>query len=85
MIAKKTIGFFDKNQLFIDGVKTYSYTRKGTGKKVLLVHGWGGFGLQFHAIIKKLIKQDVSIVTFDAVGHGESGGEFSNFFFSIRA
>lgn len=71
---------FEKEQIYIDSNKTYIYYRKGTGDKVLLVHGWSGYGLQFTNIIDELVNQNYFIITFDAIGHGLSKSNSSNFF-----
>ncbi len=55
------------------GVETY---RWGDGPRpVLLVHGWGSRGMRFGALIAELRERGHSVITFDAPGHGESGGK----------
>ncbi|MEL6182748.1 MAG: alpha/beta fold hydrolase, partial [Myxococcota bacterium] len=39
---------------------------------VLLVHGWGGRGGQFHPFVQPLLDAHYQVVTFDALGHGAS-------------
>jgi hypothetical protein len=48
--------------------------RWGEGPTVLLVHGWEGRGSQLGAFIEPLIDAGMSVVTFDAPGHGDSAG-----------
>lgn len=43
-------------------------------KKTLLVHGWSGRGTQFFKIADELLKNDFSVVSFDAPAHGKSPG-----------
>lgn len=46
--------------------------RWGFGPTVLLVHGWEGRGSQLGAFVGPLVEAGLSVVTFDAVGHGDS-------------
>ena len=46
--------------------------RTGTA---LLVHGWEGRGGQLHHFAPALTRAGLDVVTFDHVGHGESGGK----------
>jgi alpha-beta hydrolase superfamily lysophospholipase len=46
--------------------------RWGLGPTVLLVHGWEGRGSQLGAFVAPLVAAGMSVVTFDAPGHGSS-------------
>jgi pimeloyl-ACP methyl ester carboxylesterase len=46
----------------------------GQGPAVLLVHGWEGRGAQLGAFIEPLVHAGMSVVAFDAPGHGDSPG-----------
>ena len=65
----------------IAGMKVWSW---GAGPTVLLVHGWNGRGTQLGAFVEPLVARGHRVVTFDAIGHGESAGgqsslpEFAN-------
>lgn len=48
--------------------------RWGEGPTVLLVHGWEGRGAQLGAFIEPLVEAGMSVVAFDAPGHGDSPG-----------
>lgn len=48
--------------------------RWGEGPTVLLVHGWQGRGSQLGAFVEPLVDAGMSVVTFDAPGHGDSDG-----------
>ena len=48
--------------------------RWGHGPSVLLVHGWEGRGSQLGALVAPLVDAGLSVVTFDAPGHGDSPG-----------
>lgn len=46
--------------------------RWGHGPAVLLVHGWEGRGSQLGALVEPLVAAGMSVVAFDAPGHGDS-------------
>jgi pimeloyl-ACP methyl ester carboxylesterase len=46
--------------------------RWGFGPTVLLVHGWEGRGSQLGAFVGPLVEAGLSVVAFDALGHGDS-------------
>jgi pimeloyl-ACP methyl ester carboxylesterase len=48
--------------------------RWGEGPTALLVHGWEGRGTQLGAFIEPLVEAGMSVVAFDAPGHGDSPG-----------
>ena len=48
--------------------------RWGIGPTVLLVHGWEGRGSQLGAFVAPLVRAGLSVVAFDAPGHGDSSG-----------
>ena len=48
------------------------------GPTVLLVHGWGGRGLQMGAFASPLVAAGFEVVAFDAPGHGASPGRRSS-------
>lgn len=50
----------------------------GEGPRVLLVHGWSGYGGQLTAFVAPLVEAGFSVVTYDAPGHGASSGSRSS-------
>lgn len=48
--------------------------RWGYGPTALLVHGWEGRGSQLGALVEPLVRSGLSVVAFDAPGHGDSPG-----------
>jgi pimeloyl-ACP methyl ester carboxylesterase len=50
----------------------------GEGPRVLLVHGWSGYGGQLTAFVDPLVAAGFSVVTYDAPGHGRSSGRTSS-------
>lgn len=50
----------------------------GGQRRVLLVHGWGGRGLQLGALALPLVEAGFEVVAYDAPGHGLSTGERSS-------
>jgi pimeloyl-ACP methyl ester carboxylesterase len=58
-----------------DAVAMWSW---GEGPAVLLVHGWGSRGARLHSFVQPLVAAGYRAVTFDAPGHGGSGGRVSS-------
>lgn len=56
-------------------VATWSW---GEGPAILLVHGWGSRGGRLAAFVEPLLSRGFSVTTWDAPGHGESGGRLSS-------
>jgi pimeloyl-ACP methyl ester carboxylesterase len=52
--------------------RTLAGWRWGFGPTVLLVHGWEGRGTQLGAFVEPLVAAGMSVVAFDAPGHGDS-------------
>lgn len=50
----------------------------GSGKTVLLVHGWGGRGLQLGSLIEPIVKQGFSVLALDGPAHGRSPGDWTS-------
>ena len=48
------------------------------GPRVLLVHGWTGRGAELGALVDPLVARGYRVLTFDAPGHGDSGGTLSS-------
>lgn len=58
----------------------------GTGPStVLLVHGWEGRGSQLAAFIEPLVARGLSVVAFDAPGHGDAPHGFASVVEHARA
>jgi pimeloyl-ACP methyl ester carboxylesterase len=67
-------GFYERS----DASKYYEAYEWGEGPTVLLVHGWGGRGTQFHQMIDSLVERGYKVVAFDAPAHGDSPGVRTN-------
>jgi len=52
----------------------------GRGPAILFVHGWNGRGVNLAYFFKALIDAGYSVITYDAPAHGESDGQFTNYF-----
>lgn len=55
---------------------TYKWGK--SGKKVLLMHGWGGSPVDFKYMINALVENGYEVVAFDAPAHGFSAGKRTN-------
>ncbi|GAA0543014.1 alpha/beta fold hydrolase [Chitinophaga japonensis] len=54
------------------------YRWGSSGKKVLLLHGWGGSPFDFKQMIHALVAAGYEVITFDAPAHGASQGKQTN-------
>jgi Alpha/beta hydrolase family len=50
----------------------------GRGEPVLLVHGWGGYGLQLSGFVDPLVSAGYRVIAFDAPAHGDTEGIQTN-------
>jgi pimeloyl-ACP methyl ester carboxylesterase len=55
----------------VDG-RTVRGRAYGRGPAVVLVHGWGGWGMQLAASIGPLVAAGHRVITYDALSHGSS-------------
>ena len=70
--------------LELDGLRVAAWSW-GDGPAVYLVHGWAGVGGQLAAFVPPLLAAGFRVVTFDAPGHGASGGRRSSIVHFARA
>lgn len=57
-----------------------SIRRWGSGKKVLLVHGWSSNGYWYASLIRKLLAEGYQVIAPDLPGHGLSKSKAANLF-----
>lgn len=57
----------------------------GTGKKILIVHGFNSYAYKFEKYIQPLQKEGFEVILFDAPGHGTSDGKLINAFLYKKA
>jgi len=73
--------FLDSSEKFmIDyaGKKVQGY-RWGTGeRKILLLHGWESHSYWWKSVVNSLSKEEFSLYSIDAPGHGLSEGNYAN-------
>ncbi len=68
----------ERSSFFHDGYRIQVY-RWGRGpKKVLFLHGWESHTYRWKNYIEALDHQEFSLYSFDAPGHGHSGGKYLN-------
>lgn len=70
--ARAFLSTGSKRMLDVNGrsVATWAW---GHGPRVILVHGWGGYGAQMQGFVEPLARQGFEVVLFDAPAHGVSG------------
>ncbi|NUP05686.1 MAG: alpha/beta fold hydrolase [Polyangiaceae bacterium] len=64
-----------KVELGTERIPTWSF---GEGPTIVLVHGWGGRGMQLRSFIEPLVRRGYRVVLFDAPGHGASRSRLSS-------
>lgn len=62
---------YEPLEVTVDG-RTLRGRSYGRGPLVLLVHGWGGWGLQLAPFVAPLVASGHRVITYDAPGHGRS-------------
>jgi len=68
----------DKFTMTYDGKKVQGY-RWGKGeRKVLLLHGWESHSYWWKSVVSSLSKEQFTIYSIDAPGHGLSEGDYIN-------
>jgi pimeloyl-ACP methyl ester carboxylesterase len=68
-------------ELSLNGEKIQCYEWEGSGKKVLLAHGWESNSARWKNMIRSLQKADCHVIAMDAPAHGGSG---SNHFQAVK-
>ncbi|MET9467181.1 alpha/beta fold hydrolase [Streptomyces sp. NPDC006544] len=61
-------------RLVVDGIPVTTYRWGDGDRPVLIVHGWSSRVSRFAGFVEALQARGRSVVSFDAPGHGESGG-----------
>ncbi len=64
---------FETNAHRITG---YRWGKEGN-PKVVVVHGWTGVATSMHCFIERLVEEGFEVISYDAIGHGESSGKIS--------
>ena len=75
----KQVAFFnsaDKFQLLHEGFKIQGYRWGNGSKKILFLHGWQSHTYRWKPYVEALSKEDYTIYSLDAPGHGLSSGNF---------
>jgi pimeloyl-ACP methyl ester carboxylesterase len=72
-IARLTKYDFDPGVL-----KIATYKWGDPGKRVLLMHGWGGTGPGFALLIDRLVQEGYQVISYDGPAHGASEGKRTN-------
>lgn len=52
--------------------------RRGTGKRVLMVHGWSGTHLDLRAFVAPLVEAGHEVISLDLPAHGQSEGKLAS-------
>lgn len=73
---KSLVNSANRSFLSYKGLKIAMYHWKGTGKTIVLAHGWESNASRWHYILKDLQDQNYNIIALDAPAHGASEGKF---------
>ena len=68
----------EKFKLEYAGKKVQGYRWGNGNKKILLLHGWQSHSYWWRYVINRLSKEEFTIYSLDAPGHGLSEGDFLN-------
>jgi pimeloyl-ACP methyl ester carboxylesterase len=60
----------------IEEITVYRWGK--AGRRILLVHGWGGKATQFFSFVGPLLDAGFEVIAFDAPAHGASSGSFAS-------
>ncbi len=60
------------------GLPLQTYHWPGSGKTVLLMHGWESNSFRWRNLIEFLLRENFNVIAFDAPAHGQSGGKIFN-------
>ncbi|MCJ0873152.1 alpha/beta hydrolase [Streptomyces sp. AP-93] len=61
-------------RLVVDGIPVTTYRWGDGDRPVLIVHGWTSRASRFAGFVEALLAEGRTVVSFDAPGHGASGG-----------
>jgi len=64
--------------LYCNGIKIQTYQWEGSGKTILLVHGWESNSYRWKNLIEALQTKQYNIIAIDAPAHGQSGSSIFN-------
>lgn len=56
-----------------DGFEVVTYHWRGTGKKILLCHGWESNSWRWRKLVAALLKENYYVIALDGPAHGASG------------
>jgi len=77
--AREVLAGGARFSVFLDGKRIAAWRWGQAGAPtVLLAHGWGGRAAQLSGFVDPLVTAGLSVVAFDAPGHGESSGSRSS-------
>ncbi|MFC3032766.1 alpha/beta hydrolase [Pseudoalteromonas fenneropenaei] len=68
---------FSQSELITDEGKL-QLSAVGSGKTIVLTHGWSGSSAQFYPLMAKIAEAGYRALAFDHFGHGQSQGQFAN-------
>lgn len=69
---------FEQRMLKYDGMDIATYRKEGTGKRILLAHGWESNAFRWRKLVPYLVEEGYEIIMLDAPGHGSSGSPIFN-------
>ncbi len=81
--ASAALPLMQRFKITCESKQLWAYSFGGLAQSkpiVLLVHGWGGYGLQFAGLIPALVEAGFRVVTVDMPAHGASPGRTTNAF-----
>lgn len=75
-LHKEFLATAERHTLYLGNTKIQTYKWPGSGKRVLLMHGWQSNSARWSSLIPLLQKNNYEVISMDAPAHGGSGGMF---------
>ena len=74
---------FERHEILVHGQRLRLYRKGNSDRAIVFSHGWSGQASNFKRFMREALEQGFSVWAIDHLGHGESQGEYANFFLFV--